>query len=88
MKKLLLAPLLAALSFAAPAQAGVYEQGYAGGALYAAACAVMKGRVTETEAAAVLSMVLEEKGISQNYAYDPMAKKVASLMYARNGGCH
>ena len=84
MKRLL---LLAALSFAAPAYAGSYEQGYTGGALYAAACAVMQGRVSESQAGLVVAMTLRKEGISPSYASDPAAQKLAHLMYVRNGGC-
>ena len=84
MKKLL---LLAALSFAAPAYAGPYEQGYAGGALYAATCAVMKGRLDTSQAGHVVAMALNKEGISTSYATDPVAQKFARLMYIQNGGC-
>ena len=84
MKKLL---ILAALSFAAPAYAGPYEQGYAGGALYAATCAVMKGSVSQSQAALALAMTLSKAGISTSYATDPAAQQLAHLMYVQNGGC-
>jgi len=88
MKKLLFAPLLAALSFAAPAHAGTYEQGYAGGALYAATCAVIKGEITQSRAATLLASVLNKEGISLRYAYDPVAKQIANAMYVKKGGCN
>ena len=79
---------LAALTLiAAPAQAGGYEQAYTGGALYAASCALIKGRINESQAALVVATTLRQKGISTSYAADPMAQKVASLMYVQNGGC-
>ena len=84
MKKLL---LLAALSFAAPAYAGPYEQGYAGGALYAATCAVVKGKTTKTGATAILAAVLKKEGVSLSYVSDPVAQQIASAIYVRNGGC-
>ena len=84
MKKLL---LLAALSFAAPAYAGPYEQSYTGGALYAAACSVMKGGISESQAGLVVAMTLRKQGISPSYASDPTAQQVARLMYVQNGGC-
>ena len=84
MKKLL---LLAALSFAAPAYAGPYEQNCTGGALYAATCAVMQGRVSESQAGLAVAMTLRNRGISPSYASDPAAQKLAHLMYVQNGGC-
>ena len=84
MKKLL---LLAAISFAAPAYAGPYEQGYTAGALYGAACAVMQGRVSESQAGLAVAVTLRNKGISPSYASDPAAQKLAHLLYVRNGGC-
>ena len=72
---------------AAPAQAGGYEQAYAGGALYAATCAVMKGRINTSQAGVVVAMTLRKKGINASYASDPMAQKVARQMYVENGGC-
>ena len=79
---------LAAITLiAAPAQAGGREQAYAGGALYAATCAVMKGRINESQAGLVTAMTLRLKGISTSYATDPMAQQVSRLMYVQNGGC-
>ena len=79
---------LAAITLiAAPVQAGVREQAYAGGALYAATCAVMKGRISESQAGLVVAMALRKEGISTSYATDPMAQQVARLMYVQNGGC-
>ena len=72
---------------ATPVQAGGYEQAYAGGALYAATCAVMKGRASESQAGLVVATTLSKKGISVSYAADPMAQQVARLMYVQNGGC-
>ena len=79
---------LAAITLiAAPVQAGGREQAYAGGALYAATCAVMKGRINESQAGLVTAMTLRLKGISTSYATDPIAQEVASQMYVQNGGC-
>ena len=79
---------LAAITLtAAPVQAGGYEQAYAGGALYGATCAVMKGRINKSQAGLVLAMALRKKGISTSYATDPVAQQVARLMYVQNGGC-
>ena len=79
---------LAAITLtAAPAQAGVFEQAYAGGALYGATCAVMKGRINTSQAGLVVATVLRKKGIDASYASDPMAQKVARQMYVENGGC-
>ena len=79
---------LAAITLsAAPAQAGGYEQAYAGGALYAATCAVMKGRINTSQAGVVVATVLRKKGINASYASDPMAQKVARQMYVEKGGC-
>ena len=80
-------PLLATLAFTTPAQAGVFEQAYAGGALYGATCAVMKGRINTSQAGLVVATVLRKKGINASYASDPMAQKVARQMYVENGGC-
>ena len=79
---------LAAITLiAAPVQAGGLEQAFAGGALYAATCAVMKGRVSQSQAGLVVAMALREEGISTSYATDPMAQQFARLMYVQNGGC-
>ena len=79
---------LAALTLiAAPAHAGPYEQAYTGGALYAASCALIKGRINESQAALVVATTLRQKGISTSYAADPMSQQHARLMYVQKGGC-
>ena len=79
---------LAAITLiAAPVQAGGFEQAFTGGALYTAACAVMKGSINQTQAGVVIATVLRRKGINASYASDPMAQKVARQMYVENGGC-
>ena len=69
------------------AQAGSREQAFTGGALYAATCAVMKGRINESQAGLVVAMALREEGISTSYATDPTAQQVARLLYVQKGGC-
>ena len=79
---------LAAITLiAAPVQAGGREQAFAGGALYSATCAVMKGRINESQAGLVIAMALREEGISTSYATDPTAQQVARLLYVQKGGC-
>ena len=79
---------LAAITLiAAPVQAGGFEQAFTGGALYTAACAVMKGSINQSEAGLIVAMVLREEGISASYATDPMSQQFARQMYIRKGGC-
>ena len=82
-----IAHLVAAFVSIPAAQAGGREQAFAGGALYGATCAVMKGRINESQAGLVVAMALRKEGISTSYATDPMAQQVARLMYVQNGGC-